>query len=268
MYFAADVNGNRHLWRQPFPNGVPEQITVGATEAEGLAVLPDGSSLISSVGIRQSAVWIHDSSGEHALTTEGYAAPIRVFPYSSVKFSVDGKLIFYLLRRDSQASASELWRTDVVSRKSEPLLRGIPMIEYDLSSDEKEVLFSTQPAGKSSQLWLAPLDRSSPPKMIASAGEVWPHFGAADQVLFQLSQNKVTRSAIGGVRSKRLIVGPCACTYRAHPDPITDPMRPVGSQFEIDPGRRYYVAVFHGRQRRRALPRFGKARQRRDGRSL
>jgi Isochorismatase family/WD40-like Beta Propeller Repeat len=98
MYFAADVNGNRHLWRQRFPNGVPEQITLGVTEVEGIAVLPDGSSLITSVGIRQSAVWIHDSSAELALTTEGYAAPMRVFPYSSVKFSVDGKLIFYLLR--------------------------------------------------------------------------------------------------------------------------------------------------------------------------
>src|SRR5690349_8219566 len=62
MYFAADVNGNRHLWRQRFPNGVPEQITLGATDVEGLAVLPDGSSLITSVGFRQSAVWIHDSS--------------------------------------------------------------------------------------------------------------------------------------------------------------------------------------------------------------
>ena len=28
--------------------------------------------------------------------------------------------------------------------------------------------------------------------MIASAGEAWPRFGTADQVLFQLSQDKAT----------------------------------------------------------------------------
>jgi Tol biopolymer transport system component len=190
MYFGADVKGDRHLWRQRFPNGLPEQITFGATEEEGLAITPDGRSLITSVGIRESAVWIHDRSGERALSTEGYAAPMRVSPYSSVKFSLNGKSVFYLLRHNSQASASELWRTDLVSGTSEPVLRGVSMIEYDLSTDGKEMLFSTQPAGRSSQLWLASLDRSSPPKMIASTGEAWPHFGAANQVLFQLSQNK------------------------------------------------------------------------------
>ena len=58
-----------------------------------------------------------------------------------------------LLGRDSQASATELWRTDLVSTKTEPVLSGIQMTEYDLSSDGKQVLFSTQPADRSSQLW-------------------------------------------------------------------------------------------------------------------
>jgi DNA-binding winged helix-turn-helix (wHTH) protein/Tol biopolymer transport system component len=221
MYFGADVKGNRHLWRQRFPDGVPEQITFGATEEEGLAVPPDGRSLITSLGIRESAVWIHDRSGERALSSEGYAVPMRVFPYSSVKFSVDGKLLFYLLQRDSQASASELWRTDVVSRKSEPVLRGVSMIEYDLSSDGKEVLFSTQQVGKSSQLWLAPLDRSSPPKMIGSTGEAWPRFGAADQVLFQLSQDKANylyRMNRNGSDRSRVVPYPVGNIEGASPD--------------------------------------------------
>jgi hypothetical protein len=200
---------------------MPEQITFGATEEEGLALPPDGRSLITSVGIRESAVWIHDRIGERALSTEGYAVPMRVSPYSSVKFSVDGKSLFYLLRRDSQASASELWRTDLVSAKSEPVLRGVSMIEYDLSSDGKEVLFSTQPAGKSSQLWLAPLDGSSPPKMIASTGEAWPRFGAADQVLFQLSQDKANylyRMNRNGSGRSRVVPYPVGNIEAASPD--------------------------------------------------
>jgi Tol biopolymer transport system component/DNA-binding winged helix-turn-helix (wHTH) protein len=190
MYFAADVEGNHHLWRQRFQNGVPEQITFGATEEDGLAVVPDGRSVITSVGIRESAVWIHDRRGERPLSSEGYAAPMHVFPYSSAKFSPDGRLLFYLLRRESAASASELWRTDLDSGKSEPVLRQLSMVDYDLSSDGRELLFSTQPPGKSSQLWLAALDRSSPPKLIASTGEGWPRFGPNGQVLFQWSQEK------------------------------------------------------------------------------
>jgi DNA-binding winged helix-turn-helix (wHTH) protein/Tol biopolymer transport system component len=221
MYFGADVKGNRHLWRQRFPNGVPEQITFGASEEEGLAVPRDGRSLITSVGIRESAVWIHDRNGERPLSSEGYAAPMRVFPYSSVKFSADGTLLFYLLRRDSQTSATELWRTDLVSAKSEPVLRGVSMIEYDLSRDGKEVLFSTQPAGRSSQLWLAPLDRSSSPEMIGSSSEAWPRFAAADQVVFQLSQDKANylyRMNKNGSDRSRVVPYPVGNIEAASPD--------------------------------------------------
>jgi Tol biopolymer transport system component len=67
MYFGAAVGGQRHLWRQRFPNGESEQITFGAAEEEGVAVAPDGRSLITSVGVRESAVWIHDLKGERAI---------------------------------------------------------------------------------------------------------------------------------------------------------------------------------------------------------
>ena len=50
MYFSAQVEGSSHLWRQKFPNGAPEQITFGPTEEEGVAVAPDGRSLVTSVG--------------------------------------------------------------------------------------------------------------------------------------------------------------------------------------------------------------------------
>jgi Tol biopolymer transport system component len=53
MYFGAATSGTRHLWRQHFPTGEPEQITFGAAEEEGVAVAPDGRSLIASVGVRE-----------------------------------------------------------------------------------------------------------------------------------------------------------------------------------------------------------------------
>jgi hypothetical protein len=56
MYLNARVEGSKHLWRQQWgrraPQGNPEQISFGATEEEGLAVAPDGKSLVASVGTR------------------------------------------------------------------------------------------------------------------------------------------------------------------------------------------------------------------------
>ena len=49
------------------------------------------------------------------------------------------KLLFYFLGRDSQASATELWRTDLRLHKNRTVLSGIQMTEYDLSSDGKQV---------------------------------------------------------------------------------------------------------------------------------
>ena len=64
MYLGVEVQGTNHLWRQRFPKGEPEQITSGLTEEEGVAIAPDGRSLITSVGMRQTAVWVRDSQGE------------------------------------------------------------------------------------------------------------------------------------------------------------------------------------------------------------
>src|SRR5260370_28979211 len=64
-----------------------------------------------------------------------------------------------------------LWRRDLESGKSDAVLRGVSIAQYDISNDGKEGVFSTQPSGKASQLWLAHLDRGSPPKLIASIGD-------------------------------------------------------------------------------------------------
>lgn len=64
MYFSANAGDGFHIWRQQSPEGQPEQITFGPTEEEGLAIAPDGRSAITSVGLRQRAVWIHDAAGE------------------------------------------------------------------------------------------------------------------------------------------------------------------------------------------------------------
>jgi len=181
MYMTVLVAGRNHLWRQRFPDGKPEQITFGSTEEGGIAMAPDGRSLITSIFTRQNAVWIHDAHGDRALSTAGYAQ--ETLPV----FSRDGERIYYLLRRDSPESPAELWRADLASGKSEIVLPKVSMGHYDISDDEKEIVFSTQPPGQPSQIWIAPLDRGAPPRRIAANGESLPHFGPHNEIVFRLT---------------------------------------------------------------------------------
>jgi dipeptidyl aminopeptidase/acylaminoacyl peptidase len=189
MYFGVEVEGKHHLWRQRFPAGEPEQITSGPTEEDGVAASPDGRSLITSIGMRQSAIWIHDAGGERPLSSEGHVPSVMASGLFGTlpTFSRDGKSLFYL-RSESAGSAVELWRADLGSDKSEPVLRGLSILEYDISSDGKEVVFSSQPPGRPSQLWLAALNGRSPARMISASGEDSPHFGPDGQILYRLSE--------------------------------------------------------------------------------
>ena len=163
MYFGAEVLGNHHLWRQRFPSGEPEQITRGPTEEEGIAMAPDGRSLITSIGMRLGAVWIHDARGDRSVTSEGYVPPVDVSGLfgAGPSFSRDGKHLFYL-NRESPGAPIKLWSTNLESGVNDHLASGSSILEYDISNDGREVVFSTQPSGKPSQLWLGALDRSSP----------------------------------------------------------------------------------------------------------
>ena len=60
-----------HIWRQRFPDGKPEQFTFGPTSQEGIAMAPDGKSLITSVGSEDRSVWLHDKDGDHPISSEG-----------------------------------------------------------------------------------------------------------------------------------------------------------------------------------------------------
>jgi len=204
MYMTVQVGGQNHLWRQRFPDGKPEQITFGSTEEGGIAMAPDGRSLITSIFTRQNAVWIHDAHGDRALSTEGYAEG------TPPVFSRDGKRLYYLLRRDSLESPAELWRADIAAGQSEIVLPGVSIGAYDISNDEKEVVFSIQPSGRPSQTWIAPLDRSAPPRRIAANGESLPHFGAHNEIVFRLTDGQayyIGAMATDGTHPRKLLPG-------------------------------------------------------------
>jgi DNA-binding winged helix-turn-helix (wHTH) protein/Tol biopolymer transport system component len=181
MYFAASVDGHSRLWRQRFPDGVPELLTPGPIEAEGVAVEPDGHSLITSMGVHESAIWIHDSNGERSLSSEGEI----VADFSPPSFNADDSVLYYLLQRGSDAPGPELWRMLVGSGKSEAVFPGVSISAFDVSPDGRQVVCSTAMRDGTSQLWLAPIDRSSYARRIGNSGDTRPHFGPRGQILFQ-----------------------------------------------------------------------------------
>jgi serine/threonine protein kinase len=179
MYFGADVGGSKHLWREKFPDGPLEQITFGPTQEEGVALAPDGGSLITAVGRRQSAIWIHDVAGERAITSEGYASHPRL--------SGDGTRVLYLDSGTSPAAGAaftgELRSVDLASGKIDSVLPGIPVSNFDVSRDERDIVFTTKERGRESQVWLAPLDRRSAPRQIMRTGDQ-ASFGANGELIF------------------------------------------------------------------------------------
>ena len=197
MYFGATVGSSSHLWRQKFPDGAPEQITFGPTGEEGIALAPDGRSLVTSVGTRRSALWIHDAGGERAISSEGYA----VAPH----LSRDGRRIFYLLARDLtlgglgwKTSSGELLSVDLGSGRTERVLPGVSVADYDISRDEKEVAFTTAEDGGERNIWLAGFDHRSPPRRVAEAGDQ-VSFGADGDLIFRSLEEKTN----GLVRIKK-----------------------------------------------------------------
>ena len=187
MYFGAAVNGASHLWRQRFPDGQPEQITFGPTEEEGIALAPDGHSLVTSLGQRQSALWIHDGTGERAISSEGFVIGSDEGP--GPRLSADGERAYYLLRPTSTSPGLSLYSVNIASGQTDRLLPGVSVGDFDISRDDREVVFTTSDKGES-QLWLAPLDRRSSPSLVTHSGDQ-VSFGAKGEIVFRLLEERV-----------------------------------------------------------------------------
>jgi DNA-binding winged helix-turn-helix (wHTH) protein/Tol biopolymer transport system component len=220
MYFGATVGRSAHLWRQKFPDGAPEQITFGPSEEEGIALAPDGRSLVTSVGTRRSAIWLHDASGERAISSEGYALAPHL--------SRDGRRVFYLFAQDLVLSAEggwmawpgELRSVDLDSGKAYSLLPGVSVTDYDISGDEKDVAFTTIDSEGQNKIWLAALDRGTPPRQVAEGGDQ-VSFGPDGDLVFRSLEdrtNGLVRVKKDGSGRERVTTAPILDKFGVSPD--------------------------------------------------
>jgi DNA-binding winged helix-turn-helix (wHTH) protein/Tol biopolymer transport system component len=198
MYFTADPGGVDHIWRQRFPDGQPEQITSGPTEEEGLAMAQDDRSFVTAVAFQSTSLWVHDAKGERQISLEGNG--------SKPKFTPDGKKLCYLIVKEatndfmSYRNPGELRIADMESGRSEPLVRGLPVLDYDISADGQQVVMQTTDREGKQRLWVTPIDRSAPPVQIPNIEGGSPKFGPGGDIFFRHVERMST------------------FVYRVHPD--------------------------------------------------
>jgi eukaryotic-like serine/threonine-protein kinase len=186
MYFSSNASGTFHIWRQRFPDGAPEQLTDGPTEEEGLALAPDGRSLLTSIGSRQSSLWVRNGGAAREISDEGYAFVPVVPNGSSQPFSADGRRLVYLVRRapvhssSSDDRAGELWVTDLSSGRSQSLFSGYRIIGYDVARDNRRIAFAALDDRGTPHIWVGTLDGGTPPRQLSSIAADTPRFAGSD----------------------------------------------------------------------------------------
>ena len=219
MYFTSDRGGVNHIWRQRFPDGRPEQVTSGPTEEEGIAIVPDGHSFVTAVAVQNTSLWVHDAKGERQVSLEGNGY--------NPKFTPDGKKLCYTVVKKAAnqfawyRNPGELRVADLESGRSEPLVPGLPVLEYDISSDGRLVVMSTTDGEGKPRLWVMPFDRSSPPVQIPNVEGASPKFGAGDDIFFRHLDGTsvfVYRVHPDGTELRKAFSAPVFLTYPVSPD--------------------------------------------------
>ena len=222
MFLNSGADVAPHIWRQRFPDGQPEQLTFGPTEQEGIALAPDGRSLLTSVGITAGTVWVHDGAGERQISWTGSATfPIGQISSRAV-FSLDGSKLYFLGQQGPQEP--ELWVADLKSGSRERVLPGINLRSqsYDVSRDGKLIAFDLPDAQGEANIWIASLDHRSPPRRLdSSSPENHPLFGPSDELFFQGREGTdsyIYRRALDGSARQKVVPNPIVRAQTLSPD--------------------------------------------------
>ena len=220
VYVSASKGGRFHIWRQRFPDGELEQVTSGPTEEEGITMAADGKSLLTSVGVLDSTIWIHDAKGDRQLSSEGNAFETLL--------SSNGKKLYYLMQ-SGQSPEVELWVTELATGKRERLLEVFPVQNavsharhYAVSKDGSQIVFARLDQGGVSHLWLVPADRHSPPRRLPSvASEDTPYFLPDGEIVFRSTEgglNFLYREKQDGTGRQKIVSDPIFDFHATSPD--------------------------------------------------
>jgi serine/threonine protein kinase len=189
IYVSSKAGGLYHIWRQPFPDGEPQQLTSGPTEEEGIAIAPDGKSFVTAVSLQSASIWLHDSHGDRQISRlEGNAA--------YAKFTPDGEKVCYRVIKEVPLQGSnthrdlgELWVADLESGTTQPLLPNFPVHDYDISPDGSQVVVEADDHDGKPRLWLVTLKGRSSPRQIPNVEGRQAVFGPGGEIFFRHTED-------------------------------------------------------------------------------
>jgi len=178
MYFSSNAGGAFHIWRQRYPDGTPQQLTFGPTEEEGTAITPDGRYLVTSMGLQQASIWLHDGDRERQLTDEGFAMQPTLAPSRT--------RMFYVVRAGlSNAEANgELWSVDIATGTRQRVVQDLTVSNYSLSRDGTRVLFTHSAGDEDDGIWIADFDRRVAPRQLVRGRQLRAFFGAQGEIVY------------------------------------------------------------------------------------
>ena len=217
MYFDSDAGSKGyHIWRQAFPDGVPQQLTASLGEEEGIAMAPDGQSLLTSVGSSERSVWVHDQQGERQVSSQGYSR--------SPRLSSDGSRVFYVESADKSQTyrESELWVSDLGTGQASKVLPGIAVLNFSVSPDDKQVVFETIDANGQHHLWVSSTEHRFAPRQIRSTGNAYlPTYSRSGRIYYLGSESGHTylcRMKDDGTQQEKLSTEPIEYLGGISPD--------------------------------------------------
>ena len=217
MYFNSDAGSKGdHIWRQAFPDGVPQQLTASLGDEQGIAMAPDGRSLVTSVGASERSVWVHDQEGERQVSSQGYSY--------SPKLSSDGSMVFYLETANSSqvGRGGELWVLDLGTGQASKVLPGIAVLRFSVSPDDKQVVFDTVDANEQHHLWLSSTEHRFAPRQLRSAGgEFFPQYSHSGRIYYLVSEGRLAhlyRMKDDGTQEEKVTSEPIVYAFGISPD--------------------------------------------------
>ena len=214
MYLTSDAGGHGfHIWRQAFPDGVPQQLTTGPTEEEGVAMASDGRSFISSVGNDERTAWVHDQQGDRQISSEGYVFDVLLSP--------EGNSLSWLATRSRSDTdrGGELWISDLRSGQTSKGLPGVTMGSFTLSPDGKRVAYDSRDENGKRQVWVASLDHRFAPRQVGSGA--WPTYAPSGKIYSQVSEGDVDylyRMNDDGTQREKILPEPIIYLEAVSPD--------------------------------------------------
>jgi eukaryotic-like serine/threonine-protein kinase len=216
MYFDSDAGSKGfHIWRQAFPDGVPQQLTASLGQEEGIAMAPDGRSLVTSVGTSERSIWVHDQQGERQVSSQGYSY--------SPRLSNDGRLFYLETANSTQVDlGGELWMLDLGTGEASRVLPGIAVQRFGVSWDGKQVAFDTLEANGQHSLWVSSTEHRFAPRQLRSASrEFFPQYSPSGRIYYQFSEGGgpyLYRMKDDGTQEEKITSEPIAYTLGISPD--------------------------------------------------